>query len=149
MIHSSEKSVKWLATIAFVLQCILELPCAFLATKVSLQSLIVTGCSLSLIGSIIKNAAIFTNLFPLLFLGQAISQLPWALGTGRAGQLANMWCFANEISLATVIGSTGIMLGTGLGFLMPIFIVKSSVIHQNDVMNLTDWSDLGRDQVYF
>ena len=49
-----------------------------------------------------------------------------------------MWCYANEISLATVIGSTGYMLGTGLGFLVPIFIVKSPVVHKIEVMNSSD-----------
>ena len=49
-----------------------------------------------------------------------------------------MWCYANEISLATVIGSTGYMLGTGLGFLIPIFIVESPVIHGNDVNSSTN-----------
>lgn len=48
-----------------------------------------------------------------------------------------MWCYANEISLATVIGSTGHMLGTGLGFLVPIFIVQPTLTHENDVMNST------------
>ena len=48
-----------------------------------------------------------------------------------------MWCYADEISLATVIGSTGHMLGTGLGFLVPIFIVQPTVTHENDVMNST------------
>ena len=134
MIMFSEKSVRWLTMISWLCQCFLELPCAFLATKVSLRSLILSGCSLSLIGSVIKNTAISTDLFPLLFVGQVISQLPWALGVSRAGQLANMWCYAHEISLATVIGSTGIMLGTGLGFLVPIFIIQ--VPHQNDVMDL-------------
>ena len=133
----SENSVKWLATNAFVSQCLLELPCAFLATKVSLRSLVLTGCSLALFGCILKNAAVLTNLFPLLFIGQVIAQLPWALTISRAGQLANMWCYADEISLATVIGSTGHMLGTGLGFLVPIFIVQP-VTHQNDVMNSTN-----------
>ena len=84
-----------------------------------------------------KNAAILTNFFPLLFIGQVIAQLPWALTISRAGQLANMWCYADEISLATVIGSTGHMLGTGLGFLLPIFIVQPTVTYENEVMNST------------
>ena len=48
-----------------------------------------------------------------------------------------MWCYANEISLATVIGSTGHMLGIGVGYLVPIFIVDHSETHQNDVTNST------------
>ena len=137
LLHLSENSVKWLATNAFVSQCLLELPFAFLATKVSLRSLVLTGCSLALIGCLLKNAAVLTNLFPLLFIGQVIAQLPWALTISRAGQLANMWCYADEISLATVIGSTGHMLGKGLGFLVPIFIVQPTVSHGNGAMNST------------
>ena len=111
----SESSVKWLKTQQFITQFLLEVPVAFLATKFSLRSLVLTGCSLALIGSLLKNAAILSNLFPLLFVGQVIAQLPWALTISRAGQLANMWFYAHEISLATVIGSTGHMIGIGLG----------------------------------
>ena len=73
-----------------------------------------------------KNIAVFPHIFPLLFTGQVISQLAWSLTTSRAGQLANMWCKSNEISFATVIGSTGFMLGSGLGYLLPLFIVKTT-----------------------
>ena len=105
--------MKWLKSQEFVTQFLLEVPVAFLATKVSLRSLVLTGCSLALIGSLLKNAAILSNLFPLLFLGQVIATLPCF--TSRAGQLANMWCYAQEISLVTAIGSTGHMVGMGLG----------------------------------
>ena len=55
-----------------------------------------------------------------------------------------MWCNANEISLATVIGSTSYMLGTGLGFLIPIFIVESPVIHENEVnSSINEFHDKG------
>ena len=111
----SESSVKWLKTQQFITQFLLEVPVAFLATKLSLRSLVLTGCSLAVIGSLLKNAAILSSLFPLLFVGQVIAQLPWALTISRAGQLANMWFYAHEISLATVIGSTGHMIGIGLG----------------------------------
>ena len=107
--------MKWLKSQEFVTQFLLEVPMAFLATKVSLRSLVLTGCSLALIGSLLKNAAILSNLFPLLFVGQVIATLPWAITISRAGQLANMWCYAHGISLATAIGSTGHMVGMGLG----------------------------------
>ena len=107
--------MKWLKTQQFITQFLLEVPVALLATKLSLRSLVLTGCSLALIGSLLKNAAILSSLFPLLFVGQVIAQLPWALTISRAGQLANMWFYAHEISLATVIGSTGHMIGIGLG----------------------------------
>ena len=86
-----------------------------------------------------KNIAVFPHLFPLLFTGQVISQLAWSLTTSRAGQLANMWCKSNEISFATVIGSTGFMLGSGLGYLLPLFVVKGTdsgiFTDANDVVN--------------
>ena len=86
-----------------------------------------------------KNIAVFPYLFPLLFTGQVISQLAWSLTTSRAGQLANMWCKSNEISFATVIGSTGFMLGSGLGYLLPLFFVKGTdpglFNDANDVVN--------------
>lgn len=104
----TEILVKWLTTQAMITQFILELPCAFFASKYP------------------KNIAVFPHLFPLLFTGQVISQLAWSLTTSRAGQLANIWCKSNEISFATVIGSTGFMLGSGLGYLLPLFIVKGT-----------------------
>ena len=88
--------------------------------------------SQSLIGSVFKNIAVFPSTFPLLFTGQVISQLAWSLTTSRAGQLANMWCKSNEISFGTVIGSTGFMLGSGLGYLVPLFIVKDTPSSAND-----------------
>ena len=91
--------------------------------------------SQSLIGSVFKNIAVFPSTFPLLFTGQVISQLAWSLTTSRAGQLANMWCKSNEISFGTVIGSTGFMLGSGLGYLVPLFIVKDTPSLANDDYN--------------
>lgn len=100
--------------------------------------------SSSFIGSVFKNIAVFPNLFSLLFTGQVISQLAWSLTTSRAGQLANMWCKSNEISFATVIGSTGFMLGSGLGYLLPLFFVKEtdfglSITASNDVNGNDDF----------
>ena len=86
-----------------------------------------------------KNIAVFPHLFPLLFTGQVISQLAWSLTTSRAGQLANMWCKSNEISFATVIGSTGFMLGSGLGYLLPLFVVKDNYSVINDVITDGDY----------
>jgi len=42
----------------------------------------------------------------------------------KAGLLANLWFKPNEISLATSIASTGQILGMGLGFFLPPFVVK-------------------------
>ena len=43
----------------------------------------------------------------------------------KAGLLANLWFKPNEISLATSIASTGQILGMGLGFFLPPFVIKS------------------------
>ena len=42
----------------------------------------------------------------------------------KADLLANLWFKPNEISLATSIASTGQILGMGLGFFLPPFIIK-------------------------
>ena len=64
------------------------------------------------------------NSFILLFIGYTISQLPWAFMGSKAGLLANLWFKPTEISLATSIASTGQILGMGLGFFLPPFIIK-------------------------
>ena len=65
------------------------------------------------------------NSFILLFIGYTISQLPWAFMGSKAGLLANLWFKPNEISLATSIASTGQILGMGLGFFLPPFVIKA------------------------
>ena len=51
----------------------------------------------------------------------------------KAGLVANLWFKPNEISLATSIASTGQILGMGLGFFLPPFIIKedSTKIHDS------------------
>lgn len=50
----------------------------------------------------------------------------------KAGLLANLWFKPNEISLATSIASTGQILGMGLGFFLPPFVVKVESAESSD-----------------
>ena len=70
--------------------------------------------------------------FILLFVGYTISQLPWAFMGSKAGLLANLWFKPNEISLATSIASTGQILGMGLGFFLPPFVIKVDPVESSD-----------------
>ena len=50
----------------------------------------------------------------------------------KAGLLANLWFKPNEISLATSIASTGQILGMGLGFFLPPFVIKVNPVESSD-----------------
>ena len=50
----------------------------------------------------------------------------------KAGLLANLWFKPNEISLATSIASTGQILGMGLGFFLPPFVIKSDFAESSE-----------------
>ena len=50
----------------------------------------------------------------------------------KAGLLANLWFKPNEISLATSIASTGQILGMGLGFFLPPFVIKADFAESSD-----------------
>ena len=52
----------------------------------------------------------------------------------KAGLLANLWFKPNEISLATSIGSTGQIFGTGLGFLVPPFLISNEAYEIDNVV---------------
>ena len=144
-----ESAVIWLSTIVHVFQFILELPTAFLSTRITLRNFIIIGCSLNFIGSgkisnialsherpvsfnfiiffsALRNCGFRPELFWLVYLGQIFSQLSWSFMISKAAVLANKWFKTDEISIATAIGSTGDLFGLAIGFLVPPFIVKTS-----------------------
>ena len=154
-----ESAVIWLSTIVHVFQFILELPTAFLSTRITLRNFIIIGCSLNLIGSgkisnitlsherplifnfiiffsALRNCGFRPDLFWLVYLGQIISQLSWSFMISKAAVLANKWFKTDEISIATAIGSTGDLFGLAIGFLVPPFIVKTSSGTDQMVKNL-------------
>ena len=74
----------------------------------------------------------FLTCYERLFVGYTISQLSWAFMGSKAGLLANLWFKPNEISLATSIASTGQILGMGLGFFLPPFVIKVDPVDSSD-----------------
>ena len=75
------------------------------------------------------------NLFPLLFIGQIISQIPRAIALPYAGRLANLLLPSNQIARAVALGTSGFTLGLGLGYIIPAAAVA------NQHANLSSMSD--------
>ena len=90
-----EDLVLMLGQISLILLAIVLFPCAFLSDFVSVRSVVISSSLMVTIGSILKTLAsmpfVFSrNLFPLLFVGQIISQIPRAIALPYAGRLANL-----------------------------------------------------------
>ena len=83
----------------------------------------IIGLVTSIVGCVIKNCAIQSNLYWLLFTGQLISQFSWVFVSTFGGRLANLWCLKNEIALASALAIAGNALGMGLGYVIPSLIV--------------------------
>ena len=65
------------------------------------------------------------NLYPLLFIGQIISQIPRAIALPYAGRLANLLLPSTEIARAVAFGSSGFTMGLGLGYIIPAAVVTN------------------------
>ena len=82
-----------------------------------------------------KNVAVQSNLYWLLFAGQFISQISWVFVTAFGGRLANLWCLKNEIALASALAIAGSALGMGIGYVIPSLIVSDSHLNATDCDN--------------
>ena len=67
----------------------------------SVRTMVLAGCGFNLAGAFIKLFAFKSNLFPIVFIGQVVSQVTWTVINQIGGKLANQWCSESEISLAT------------------------------------------------
>ena len=93
------------------------------------------------IGSILKTLASMPldfsrNLFPLLFLGQIISQIPRAIALPYAGRLANLMLPSNQIARAVALGTSGFTLGLGLGYIVPAAIVTNQHVTLTQIIDI-------------
>ena len=77
-------------------------------------------------------------MFPLLMIGQAISQIPRAIALPYAGRLANLMLKSNEIARGVAIGTSGQTLGLGLGYLLPAIIVTNRYVANQYVTNMPE-----------
>ena len=92
-----------------------------------MRSVVISTNILLLTGCILKNIALERNLFGLLMFGQLLTQLPRSVSITYAGQLANVWCKSDEISRGTSVGISGMILGLGLGYIIPSAIIEDQL----------------------
>ena len=97
--------------------------------------IVITGLVTTIVGCVMKNVAVQSNLYWLLFAGQFISQISWVFVTAFGGRLANLWCLKNEIALASALAIAGSALGMGLGYVIPSLIVPYSHLNTTDCDN--------------
>ena len=126
----NENLALWLGQISLILLAIVLFPFAFLSDFVSVRKVVMTSCTLVAVGSFLKTLAALPltatrNFFPLLILGQAVSQIPRAITLPYAGRLANLMLKSDEIARGVSIGTSGQTLGLGLGYLLPAVIVTN------------------------
>ena len=79
----------------------LIIPATFMIDQFSVRTMVLIGCGFNLAGAFVKLFAFKSNLFPILFFGQVLSQVTWTVINQIGGKLANQWCPESEISLAT------------------------------------------------
>ena len=79
----------------------LIIPATFMIDQFSVRLMVLIGCGFNLAGAFVKLFAFKSNLFPILFIGQVLSQVTWSVINQIGGKLANQWCPESEISLAT------------------------------------------------
>ena len=116
----NENSALMLGQVSLILLAIVLFPSAFLSDFVSVRRVVITSSIMVAVGSILKMLATIPlesmpvkSLFPLLFTGQVVSQMPRAIALPYAGRLANLMLSSNEIARAVALGSSGFTLGQG------------------------------------
>ena len=130
-----------LGQISLILLAIVLFPCAFLSDFVSVRSVVISSSVMVAIGSILKTLASLPsdfsrNLFPLLFVGQIISQIPRAIALPYAGRLANLMLPSNQIARAVALGTSGFTLGLGLGYIVPAVIVTNQHVTLSPIIDI-------------
>ena len=78
--------------VVFISGTVGALPVALMAEILTLRTCVIAGLVTSIVGCVIKNCAIQSNLYWLLFTGQLISQFSWVFVSAFGGRLANLWC---------------------------------------------------------
>ena len=129
-----------LGQVSLVLLAIVLIPSAFLSDFVSVWSVVITSTLMVAVGSVLKTVATIPSesskkMFPLLFIGQVISQSPRAIALPYAGRLANLMLPSDAIARAVALGTSGFTLGLGLGYIIPAAIVTNQHIEFSSVIN--------------
>ena len=130
-----------LGQVSLILLAIVLFPCAFLSDFVSVRSVVISSSVMVAIGSTLKTLASIPsdfsrNLFPLLFVGQIISQIPRAIALPYAGRLANLMLPSNQIARAVALGTSGFTLGLGLGYIVPAVIVTNQHVTLSPIIDI-------------
>ena len=95
-----------------------------------------------------KAGAVKPNLFPLLMVGQVISQCTWSFINQMPGKIATQWFLEQEISLATSISVSGWLVGCALGYVVPPIVLSGPKIadfDENSVLDATNSSLLEKE----
>ena len=129
-----------LGQISLILLAFVLFPCAFLSDFVSVRKVVIASSVVVAIGSTLKTLASMPlefskNLFPLLLIGQIISQIPRAIALPYAGRLANLMLQSNQIARAVALGTSGFTLGMGLGYIIPAVIVTNQHIIPSPIID--------------
>ena len=125
-----------LGQISLILLAIVLLPYEFLSDFVSVRNVVITSSMMVAIGSTLKTLAsmpldVSRNLFPLLFIGQVISQVPRAIALPYASRLANLMLPTDKIARAVALSTSGFSLGLGLGYIVP----AATITNQHTILS--------------
>ena len=66
----------------------------------SVRTMVLIGCGFNLAGAFVKLFAFKSNLFPILFIGQVLSQVTWTVINQIGGKLANQSAAQKSIFMA-------------------------------------------------
>ena len=92
-----------------------------------MRTVILSANIVLLIGCILKNVALESDLFGLLMFGHVLTQIPRSVSITYAGQLANFWAKSDEVSRGTSTGISGFILGLSLGYIIPPAIIEDQI----------------------
>ncbi|KAF5296867.1 hypothetical protein FQA39_LY12385 [Lamprigera yunnana] len=104
-----------------------------------LRIAVILGALGPCVGGWIKVLSVDPNRFWVLMLGQGVVGVSQVFVLPIPSLLAAEWFGANEVSTACSIGATGCQIGTVLGFVLALILVKSQkVLHDidTDLLNL-------------
>ncbi|XP_034231839.1 uncharacterized MFS-type transporter C09D4.1-like [Thrips palmi] len=132
----SEQAVAWTSLVYMVVYIPCILPASWFLDKKGLRWTVVLAALGNCGAAWLKVVAVRPDLWPVLFLGQAVAAVTQGFVLSVPPRLAAVWFGANEVSTATAIGVLGNQIGNAVGFAVPSLLVRSPSADGSNIVGI-------------
>lgn len=140
----SSDAISWTSLVHFAITMVAIFPSMAFIDSIGLKRVIQIGSGCSALGCLIKCVAIWPEYFWFCFVGQILTGVSLCFILPMPSKIALTWFPSSEMSLAASVGTAGFLSGWGVGYLLPVYMLKGPIEtfkHLNETSFPNNWRD--------